>query len=230
MLTVPLSDALGRMRRGPALTLPPPRALRGPADAPVRFTEFTDVRCSHCAELHRLWEELERALPRGAVQRGVAVLPAGQRVQRGDPQPQDRSGAVPRSACADLPRRPARSARPGGSALCGAGLAHAGTGLRAGRFLRRLAAGARGVRGKPGDRRARGGTWRWPGSTTRKGRPSCWSTAGWAAPSRRSCTRSRWPAAHRSTPPSRPCRRRTRKPISTEPSRISCAAAPGYRL
>jgi protein-disulfide isomerase len=60
-----LSDVLDRMRRGPALTLPSPHGLRGPADAAVRFTEFTDVRCSHCAELHRVWEELERAVPAG---------------------------------------------------------------------------------------------------------------------------------------------------------------------
>ena len=61
-----LADALGRMRRGPALTLPPPRTLRGPATAPVRFTEFTDVRCSHCAELHQVWERLEPTLPAGS--------------------------------------------------------------------------------------------------------------------------------------------------------------------
>jgi protein-disulfide isomerase len=61
-----LADVLGRMRRGPALTLPPPRALRGPATAPVRFTEFTDVRCGHCAELHRAWDDLERAVPAGS--------------------------------------------------------------------------------------------------------------------------------------------------------------------
>jgi protein-disulfide isomerase len=61
-----LADALGRMRRGPALTLPAPRALRGPATAPVRFTEFTDIRCSHCAHLHEVWGELERALPAGS--------------------------------------------------------------------------------------------------------------------------------------------------------------------
>jgi hypothetical protein len=61
-----LSDALGRMRRGPSFPLPPPRALRGSAGAPVRFTEFTDVRCSHCAELHGVWEELEGALPPGS--------------------------------------------------------------------------------------------------------------------------------------------------------------------
>src|SRR5206468_9844695 len=60
-----LSDALAQMRRGPSLALPPPRVLRGPAEAPVRFTEFTDVRCSHCAELHKMWEELGRALPPG---------------------------------------------------------------------------------------------------------------------------------------------------------------------
>lgn len=58
-----LSDALGQMRRGPALTLPKPRALTGKADAPVRFTEWTDVRCNHCAELHHTWAELEKTLP-----------------------------------------------------------------------------------------------------------------------------------------------------------------------
>jgi serine/threonine-protein kinase len=58
-----LADALGQMRHGPALTLPKPRALAGRADAPVRFTEWTDVRCSHCAELHHTWAELEKTLP-----------------------------------------------------------------------------------------------------------------------------------------------------------------------
>lgn len=61
-----ISDALGRMRRGPALTLPAPRTLRGPAAAPVRFTEFTDVRCLHCAQLHQAWADLEKALPAGS--------------------------------------------------------------------------------------------------------------------------------------------------------------------
>lgn len=61
-----LSDVLGRMRRGPSLVLPAPRTLRGSADARVRFTEFTDVRCSHCAELHGVWDELERAAPPGS--------------------------------------------------------------------------------------------------------------------------------------------------------------------
>jgi protein-disulfide isomerase len=58
-----LSDALGHMRRGPALTLPKPRAFTGRADAPVRFTEFTDIRCGHCAELHHAFKELEKTLP-----------------------------------------------------------------------------------------------------------------------------------------------------------------------
>jgi serine/threonine-protein kinase len=58
-----LSDALDRMRRSPALTMPPARVRRGPDTAPVRFVEFTDVRCSHCATLHGVWDELERSLP-----------------------------------------------------------------------------------------------------------------------------------------------------------------------
>ena len=61
-----LSDALGQMRRGPSLRPPTPRVLLGSPEAPVRFTEFTDVRCSHCAELHAVWEELARALPPGS--------------------------------------------------------------------------------------------------------------------------------------------------------------------
>jgi serine/threonine-protein kinase len=61
-----MSDALDRMRRSPALTMPPARVRRGPDQAPVRFVEFTDVRCSHCAVLHGVWDELEGSLPPGS--------------------------------------------------------------------------------------------------------------------------------------------------------------------
>ncbi len=44
----------------------PPRALVGPASAPVRLTEFTDALCGHCAGLHDTIEQLSRTLPAGA--------------------------------------------------------------------------------------------------------------------------------------------------------------------
>jgi serine/threonine-protein kinase len=60
-----LSDALFLYRNGLAFPLAPPRALVGAGDAPVRITEFTDVRCGHCAELHETLIALERELPAG---------------------------------------------------------------------------------------------------------------------------------------------------------------------
>jgi serine/threonine-protein kinase len=47
-----LSDSLHVYRTSPPQALPPPRALQGPPEAPVRITEFTDILCTHCAELH----------------------------------------------------------------------------------------------------------------------------------------------------------------------------------
>lgn len=47
-------------------SVPPARALLGKADAPVRLTEFTDVLCSHCADLHETVQTLRRQLPPGS--------------------------------------------------------------------------------------------------------------------------------------------------------------------
>jgi serine/threonine-protein kinase len=58
-----LSDALYQYRKGPALPLWTPRALLGSNDAPVRITEFTDIRCGHCAELQRALEDLKQRAP-----------------------------------------------------------------------------------------------------------------------------------------------------------------------
>jgi protein-disulfide isomerase len=58
-----LSDSLHVYRTSSPLTLPPPRALSGSASAPVRITEFTDVLCSHCAELHETLGLLRQHLP-----------------------------------------------------------------------------------------------------------------------------------------------------------------------
>ncbi len=44
-----------------------PRALIGPADAPVRLTTFTDTWCGHCATFHEGLERLLEAVPPGSV-------------------------------------------------------------------------------------------------------------------------------------------------------------------
>jgi protein-disulfide isomerase len=61
-----LSDSLLAYRQGRETPLPPPRRLIGPRDAPVRITEFTDVLCSHCAELQQTLASLRAQLPAGS--------------------------------------------------------------------------------------------------------------------------------------------------------------------
>ncbi len=60
-----LSDALEAWRRAPANSRPA-RAPLGPATAQVRITEFSDVLCGHCAQLHEALEALRRRLPKGS--------------------------------------------------------------------------------------------------------------------------------------------------------------------
>jgi len=59
-----LSDALAAYARGDRVPLRPARLLIGPSTAPVRITEFTDVLCSHCAQLHETNTILREMLPR----------------------------------------------------------------------------------------------------------------------------------------------------------------------
>jgi protein-disulfide isomerase/uncharacterized membrane protein len=47
-----LSDEIASMERGPEVPVRPARALLGPRNAPVRLTEFHDLQCHHCADLH----------------------------------------------------------------------------------------------------------------------------------------------------------------------------------
>src|SRR5213076_1860317 len=46
-----LADSLHEYRQGIAVPSGPPRTLIGSASAPLRITDFTDIRCGHCAEL-----------------------------------------------------------------------------------------------------------------------------------------------------------------------------------
>ncbi|HVR70890.1 MAG TPA: thioredoxin domain-containing protein [Vicinamibacteria bacterium] len=63
-----LSDSLAVYRA--AAPAPPARtrALVGPTSAPVRITEFTDVRCPHCADLHETLKYLRQNTPGAAFQ------------------------------------------------------------------------------------------------------------------------------------------------------------------
>jgi serine/threonine-protein kinase len=62
-----LADSLRLYREGPTAELPPPANLLGPASAPVRVTEWTDVLCGHCADLHATWQDMLLRLPAGSV-------------------------------------------------------------------------------------------------------------------------------------------------------------------
>jgi len=58
-----VSDARAMMFRAPQVPMRAPRALLGDASAPLRVTDFTDVLCSHCAELHRTLAKLRTMVP-----------------------------------------------------------------------------------------------------------------------------------------------------------------------
>ncbi len=62
-----LSDALAAFAHSEARALRPARALIGAPDAPLRVTEFADVLCGHCAELHHALAQLVEAAPAGSL-------------------------------------------------------------------------------------------------------------------------------------------------------------------
>ncbi len=61
-----LSDALALYESGSAVPLRPARSLIGASYAPVRITEFSDILCSHCADLHATLTRIRRTLPAGS--------------------------------------------------------------------------------------------------------------------------------------------------------------------
>lgn len=63
-----LSDLLEEYRLSrPKGTLPAPRTVWGPADAPVKIVDFTDIRCGHCGNLSATLQVLKRVAPPGAL-------------------------------------------------------------------------------------------------------------------------------------------------------------------
>jgi serine/threonine-protein kinase len=63
-----LSDALAAYRTAPEHRPARARYTLGPRTAPVRITEFTDVLCPHCADLHRTIAYLRSNAPAGSFQ------------------------------------------------------------------------------------------------------------------------------------------------------------------
>jgi serine/threonine-protein kinase len=61
-----LADSLAIYRASKPVALPPPRALVGSPQAPVRITEFTDILCEHCAGLHETLKTLREYAPPGS--------------------------------------------------------------------------------------------------------------------------------------------------------------------
>jgi serine/threonine-protein kinase len=61
-----LSDSLFIYKSSPERPLPAPRALVGSDLARVRITEFTDVLCEHCADLHQTLRELREVAAPGS--------------------------------------------------------------------------------------------------------------------------------------------------------------------
>lgn len=60
-----VSNSLATYRRSPAPELRnfPVRRRMGPVSAPVKFVEFTDIRCGHCAQLLDVMKQIEKVVP-----------------------------------------------------------------------------------------------------------------------------------------------------------------------
>jgi serine/threonine-protein kinase len=58
-----VSDALAILRGAPDVPVRQPRALLGSSEAAVRITDFTDVMCGHCADLHITLGKLRTMVP-----------------------------------------------------------------------------------------------------------------------------------------------------------------------
>src|SRR5262249_17711300 len=64
-----VANSLASYRRSPAPELSNfgVRRRLGAANAPVKFVEFTDIRCSHCAVLLQVMKQIETVVPSGRI-------------------------------------------------------------------------------------------------------------------------------------------------------------------
>lgn len=60
-----VSNSVAEMRRSPAVDRSdyPVRHISGNPKAPVRFVDFSDIRCGHCRRLDEVMQELARSVP-----------------------------------------------------------------------------------------------------------------------------------------------------------------------
>ncbi len=59
-----LSSSIGMWHAAPKIAAAPSaRSIWGPADAPTKIVEWTDVLCGHCAQMHATLEEITRVAP-----------------------------------------------------------------------------------------------------------------------------------------------------------------------
>jgi serine/threonine-protein kinase len=61
-----ISDSLEMMRKSPTVARRTPRKIDGPASAPVRILDFSDIRCTHCRQLENVMHELQQTAPSGS--------------------------------------------------------------------------------------------------------------------------------------------------------------------
>ena len=135
-----LSDSLDVYRKAPAHPPARTRALTGPASAPVRITEFTDVRCPHCADLHGALLYLQQNAPKESFAVESRQFPLD-----GACNPSVRQTGGDPVRCLAAKAQVCMEGHPGvlrlrGIALRAPALADRGPGLRAGRALQAAAA------------------------------------------------------------------------------------------
>jgi serine/threonine-protein kinase len=61
-----LSSSIGMWHASQAAPAKPPRAVLGPATAPTKIVEWTDVLCGHCAQMHFTLEQIGQHAPPGS--------------------------------------------------------------------------------------------------------------------------------------------------------------------
>lgn len=60
-----IADSVGMYKASPVFDVGAPRVVLG-GDAKLTITEWTDIRCGHCAQLHEALEEIHKVVPPGS--------------------------------------------------------------------------------------------------------------------------------------------------------------------